>query len=111
MCFTGDRKIYLSIWDNQAKSYAFVLLKLTIRHKLRPSFFLLFLYQLYYVLEQEKDVEDVKRSLIDGYENSFWTCSVSKLGYSGTAIISRVYSFSLLEGGYLMSLENEVFNV
>ncbi|KAK9922189.1 hypothetical protein M0R45_030668 [Rubus argutus] len=43
---------------------------------------------------QEKDVEDIKRSLIDGYENSFWTCSVSKLGYSGTAIISRPLSVS-----------------
>lgn len=40
--------------------------------------------------KQEKDVESIKQSLIDGYENSFWTCSASKLGYSGTAIISRV---------------------
>ncbi|XP_024186600.1 DNA-(apurinic or apyrimidinic site) endonuclease, chloroplastic isoform X1 [Rosa chinensis] len=47
---------------------------------------------------QEKDVEDVKRSLIDGYENSFWTCSVSKLGYSGTAIISRVKPLSVSYG-------------
>ncbi|XP_057427654.1 DNA-(apurinic or apyrimidinic site) endonuclease, chloroplastic isoform X2 [Lotus japonicus] len=38
---------------------------------------------------QEKDINEIKRQLIDGYENSFWTCSVSKLGYSGTAIISR----------------------
>ncbi|XP_065626035.1 DNA-(apurinic or apyrimidinic site) endonuclease, chloroplastic-like, partial [Quercus suber] len=37
---------------------------------------------------QEKDVEEIKY-LIDGYDNTFWTCSVSKLGYSGTAIISR----------------------
>jgi exodeoxyribonuclease III len=35
---------------------------------------------------QEKDVEELKE-LIEGYNNSFWTCSVSKLGYSGTAII------------------------
>ncbi|WZZ84608.1 hypothetical protein YC2023_113187 [Brassica napus] len=28
--------------------------------------------------------------LSDGYDHSFWSCSVSKLGYSGTAIISRV---------------------
>lgn len=39
---------------------------------------------------QEKDIEEIKQRLIDGYANSFWTCSVSKLGYSGTAIISRV---------------------
>ncbi|KAL5058514.1 hypothetical protein RYX36_030118, partial [Vicia faba] len=49
---------------------------------------------------QEKDIEEIKQRLLDGYENSFWTCSVSKLGYSGTAIISRVcslcsYSFRL----------------
>ncbi|BFG37974.1 hypothetical protein CerSpe_242480 [Prunus speciosa] len=47
---------------------------------------------------QEKDVEDVKRSLIDGYENSFWTCSVSKLGYSGTAIVSRIKPLSVRYG-------------
>ncbi|KAM1109728.1 hypothetical protein EV2_009424 [Malus domestica] len=47
---------------------------------------------------EEKDVEDVKRSLIDGYENSFWTCSVSKLGYSGTAIISRIKPHSVTYG-------------
>ncbi|BBH07265.1 apurinic endonuclease-redox protein [Prunus dulcis] len=46
----------------------------------------------------EKDVEDVKRSLIDGYENSFWTCSVSKLGYSGTAMISRIKPLSVRYG-------------
>jgi hypothetical protein len=39
---------------------------------------------------QEKDVEVIKDTLLDGYTNSFFTCSVSKLGYSGTAIISRV---------------------
>lgn len=38
-------------------------------------------------------MEAIKQSVIEGYENSFWTCSVSKLGYSGTAIISRVCSF------------------
>lgn len=41
-------------------------------------------------MEQEKDVESIKQCLIDGYENSFWTCSRAKLGYSGAAIISRV---------------------
>lgn len=42
---------------------------------------------------QEKDVEAIKERLLEGYDNSFWTCSVSKLGYSGTAIISRVCPF------------------
>ncbi|KAH0856628.1 hypothetical protein HID58_084889 [Brassica napus] len=36
-----------------------------------------------------KDVEEVKKALSDGYDHSFWSCSISKLGYSGTAIISR----------------------
>ncbi|KAK1578980.1 hypothetical protein Q3G72_034688 [Acer saccharum] len=47
---------------------------------------------------QEKDVESIRESLIDGYESSFWTCSVSKLGYSGTAIISRVKPVSVTYG-------------
>ncbi|XP_015898096.2 DNA-(apurinic or apyrimidinic site) endonuclease, chloroplastic isoform X2 [Ziziphus jujuba] len=47
---------------------------------------------------QKKDIEGIKRSLIDGYENSFWTCSVSKLGYSGTAIISRIKPLSVRYG-------------
>ncbi|XP_059462906.1 DNA-(apurinic or apyrimidinic site) endonuclease, chloroplastic isoform X2 [Corylus avellana] len=47
---------------------------------------------------QEKDVENIKQCLIDGYENSFWTCSVSKLGYSGTAIISRIKPLSVRYG-------------
>ncbi|KAM7271310.1 hypothetical protein ACFE04_030524 [Oxalis oulophora] len=38
---------------------------------------------------QEKDVEAIKQTLIEGYDNTYWSCSVSKLGYSGTAIISR----------------------
>lgn len=42
-----------------------------------------------YHCEQEKDVENIA-SMIDGYHNNFWTCSAAKLGYSGTAIISRV---------------------
>lgn len=47
---------------------------------------------------QEKDVENIKRCLLDGYENSFWTCSVSKLGYSGTAIISRIKPLTVKYG-------------
>ncbi|KAK4580806.1 hypothetical protein RGQ29_024450 [Quercus rubra] len=46
---------------------------------------------------QEKDVEEIKY-LIDGYDNTFWTCSVSKLGYSGTAIISRIKPLSVRYG-------------
>ncbi|RLN24144.1 DNA-(apurinic or apyrimidinic site) lyase, chloroplastic-like [Panicum miliaceum] len=46
----------------------------------------------------EKDVEVIKDTLLDGYTNSFWTCSVSKLGYSGTAIISRVKPLSIKYG-------------
>ncbi|GFY98186.1 apurinic endonuclease-redox protein [Actinidia rufa] len=37
----------------------------------------------------DKDVEAIRENLLDGYEHSFWTCSVVKLGYSGTTIISR----------------------
>ncbi|XP_015581428.2 DNA-(apurinic or apyrimidinic site) endonuclease, chloroplastic isoform X2 [Ricinus communis] len=47
---------------------------------------------------QEKDVESIKQCLIEGYENSFWTCSHSKLGYSGTAIVSRVKPLSVSYG-------------
>lgn len=47
---------------------------------------------------QDKDVEVIKESLLEGYTNSFWTCSVSKLGYSGTAIISRVKPLSIKYG-------------
>ncbi|KAI4300836.1 hypothetical protein L6164_034168 [Bauhinia variegata] len=47
---------------------------------------------------QEKDVEEIKQCLIDGYDNSFWTCSVSKLGYSGTSIISRIKPLSVRYG-------------
>ncbi|XP_024981064.1 DNA-(apurinic or apyrimidinic site) lyase, chloroplastic isoform X1 [Cynara cardunculus var. scolymus] len=47
---------------------------------------------------QEKDVEAIKQVLLEGYDNSFWTCSVSKLGYSGTAIISRIPPLSVRYG-------------
>ncbi|XP_062117903.1 DNA-(apurinic or apyrimidinic site) endonuclease, chloroplastic isoform X2 [Humulus lupulus] len=46
---------------------------------------------------QEKDVEKIA-CLIDGYHNSFWTCSTSKLGYSGAAIISRIKPLSVKYG-------------
>lgn len=47
---------------------------------------------------QVKDVEEVKKALSDGYDHSFWSCSVSKLGYSGTAIISRIKPLSVRYG-------------
>ncbi|GAB4859456.1 hypothetical protein Ancab_010924 [Ancistrocladus abbreviatus] len=46
---------------------------------------------------QEKDIESVK-DLLEGYQNSFWTCSISKLGYSGIAIISRIKPISVTYG-------------
>lgn len=67
---------------------------------------------------QEKDIEETKQRLIDGYENSFWTCSVSKLGYSGTAIISRIKPLSVRYGlgisdhdseGRLVTVEFDTF--
>lgn len=45
-----------------------------------------------------KDVEEVKKALSDGYDHSFWSCSVSKLGYSGTAIISWIKPISVRYG-------------
>ncbi|WJX11120.1 hypothetical protein P8452_01767 [Trifolium repens] len=67
---------------------------------------------------QEKDTEEIKQRLLDGYENSFWTCSVSKLGYSGTAIISRIKPLSVRYGlgisdhdseGRLVTVEFDTF--
>ncbi|GMH08143.1 hypothetical protein Nepgr_009983 [Nepenthes gracilis] len=46
---------------------------------------------------KETDVESVK-DLLEGYENSFWTCSISKLGYAGSAIISRIKPLSVNYG-------------
>jgi exodeoxyribonuclease III len=40
---------------------------------------------------QEGDVKKFQ-NLIEDYDNSYWSCSVSRLGYSGTAVISRVGS-------------------
>ncbi|RWR74706.1 DNA-apurinic or apyrimidinic site lyase, chloroplastic isoform X1 [Cinnamomum micranthum f. kanehirae] len=56
---------------------------------------------------QERDVEDMKQRLIDGYDNSFWTCSVSKLGYSGTAIISRIKPLSVKYGLGILDHDSE----
>jgi exodeoxyribonuclease-3 len=69
---------------------------------------------------QEKDVEAIKKTLLEGYENSFWTCSVSKLGYSGTAIISRIKPISVSYGlgisdhdseGRLITMEFDSFYI
>uniref|UniRef100_A0A7N0T9H5 DNA-(apurinic or apyrimidinic site) endonuclease n=1 Tax=Kalanchoe fedtschenkoi TaxID=63787 RepID=A0A7N0T9H5_KALFE len=56
---------------------------------------------------QEKDVELIKQSLAEGYENSFWTCSVGKLGYSGTAVISKRKPVSVTYGLGLPDHDNE----
>ncbi|KAJ4728663.1 DNA-(apurinic or apyrimidinic site) lyase [Melia azedarach] len=56
---------------------------------------------------QEKDVESIKQCLMDGYENSLWTCSVSKLGYSVTAIISRIKPRSVTYGLGMADHDNE----
>ncbi|CAM8923282.1 unnamed protein product [Rhodiola kirilowii] len=56
---------------------------------------------------QEKDVELIKQSLMEGYENSYWTCSVAKLGYSGTAIISKIKPISVTYGLGIVDHDNE----
>uniref|UniRef100_A0A2P2IKQ4 DNA-(apurinic or apyrimidinic site) endonuclease n=2 Tax=Rhizophora mucronata TaxID=61149 RepID=A0A2P2IKQ4_RHIMU len=56
---------------------------------------------------QEKDVESITKSLMDGYEHCFWTCSLSKLGYSGTAIISRIKPLSVRYGLGLVDHDSE----
>ncbi|KAK7267292.1 hypothetical protein RIF29_19961 [Crotalaria pallida] len=56
---------------------------------------------------QEKDIEEIKSRLMNGYDNSFWTCSVSKLGYSGTAIISRIKPLSVRYGLGLSDHDSE----
>ncbi|KAL6853511.1 hypothetical protein ACP4OV_019540 [Aristida adscensionis] len=50
--------------------------------------------------ETHLEVGDVKhfKNLIEGYDNSYWSCSVSRLGYSGTAVISRVKPISVQYG-------------
>ncbi|XP_057770387.1 DNA-(apurinic or apyrimidinic site) endonuclease, chloroplastic isoform X2 [Salvia miltiorrhiza] len=67
---------------------------------------------------QEKDVNAIRETLLQGYDNSYWTCSVSKLGYSGTAIISRIKPLSVRYGmgisdhdseGRLVTLEFDNF--
>lgn len=76
------------------------------------SITLLFMYMYVFKIEQEKDVEGIKQCLIDGYENSFWTCSVAKLGYSGTAIISRVCLLFSHEGiCFMLFYSSGVLNI
>ncbi|KAH0933013.1 hypothetical protein HID58_010130 [Brassica napus] len=57
---------------------------------------------------QVKDVEEVKKALSDGYDHSFWSCSVSKLGYSGTAIISRIKPLSVRYGTGLSGSDHDI---
>lgn len=108
---TASMKLNLLLFIGQKNLLLFTI------HDLCPFFFHLFcsifcfLHSRFnWIWVQEKDVEDVKRSLIDGYENSFWTCSVSKLGYSGTAIISRVCIVFLIYELNLISLEHLAFS-
>lgn len=55
---------------------------------------------------QEKDVEKVK-DLLEGFENSFWTCSIAKPGYSGTAIVSRMKPLSVRYGLGILDHDTE----
>ncbi|CAG7908384.1 unnamed protein product [Brassica rapa] len=57
---------------------------------------------------QVKDVEEIKKALIEGYDHSFWSCSVSKLGYSGTAIISRIKPLSVRYGTGLTGSDHDM---
>ncbi|KAG8055094.1 hypothetical protein GUJ93_ZPchr0001g32276 [Zizania palustris] len=45
----------------------------------------------------EREVENFK-NLAAFYDNSYWSCSVSRLGYSGTAVISRVKPITVQYG-------------
>lgn len=54
---------------------------------------------------QEKDVEQISKSLLSDYADSIWSCSTSKLGYSGTAVLSRVSGHNIK----LMVLPNSEF--
>ncbi|KAG0470188.1 hypothetical protein HPP92_016888 [Vanilla planifolia] len=56
---------------------------------------------------KEKDVDEIKKNLIDGYDNSFWTCSVSKLGYSGTSIVSRIKPITVNYGLGIVDHDSE----
>ncbi|CAN7138129.1 unnamed protein product [Brassica rapa subsp. narinosa] len=58
-------------------------------------------------IQQVKDVEEIKKSLIEGYDHSYWSCSVSKLGYSGTAIISRIKPLSVRYGTGLSGSDHD----
>ncbi|KAL3694527.1 hypothetical protein R1sor_008178 [Riccia sorocarpa] len=56
---------------------------------------------------QEKDVEQISTSLVPDYSHSFWSCSNGKLGYAGTAIISRVKPLSVSYGMGISDHDNE----
>eukprot|EP00250_Pteridium_aquilinum_P017494 c23655_g1_i3 orf=144-1901(+) len=47
---------------------------------------------------QEKDALAIKEALLPGYDTSLWSCSTAKLGYSGTAVISRIKPLSVTYG-------------
>ncbi|KAM0919625.1 hypothetical protein ACQ4PT_008090 [Festuca glaucescens] len=50
-----------------------------------------------YNVNGEGDVKDFK-NLIAGYDYSYWSCSVARLDYSGTGVISRVKPISVQYG-------------
>lgn len=56
---------------------------------------------------QEKDVLTIKEALLPGYDNSLWSCSTVKLGYSGTAVISRIKPLSVSYGLGISNHDNE----
>ncbi|XP_068663293.1 DNA-(apurinic or apyrimidinic site) endonuclease, chloroplastic isoform X2 [Aristolochia californica] len=56
---------------------------------------------------QVKDVERIKETLLEGYDHSFWTCSIAKLGYSGSAIISRIKPLSVRYGLGILDHDSE----
>ncbi|GJP55099.1 hypothetical protein CLOM_g14079, partial [Closterium sp. NIES-68] len=44
---------------------------------------------------QEKDVDEIQKALAPSFPHSFWSCSTAKLGYSGTAVLSKVPPLSV----------------
>ncbi|KAH7298993.1 hypothetical protein KP509_25G068700 [Ceratopteris richardii] len=56
---------------------------------------------------QEKNVPAFKDAILPAYENSLWSCSTSKLGYSGTAVISKIKPLSVTYGLGIAKHDNE----
>ncbi|CAI5501372.1 unnamed protein product [Closterium sp. Naga37s-1] len=47
---------------------------------------------------QEKDVGEIQKALSPTFPHSYWSCSTAKLGYSGTAVLSKVPPLSVRYG-------------